>query len=139
MSPLYEYVCRSCGEYYEEYASLDAFDKPIPCHCGDWADRAILSAPSLVSSSSWSPGPFHSHYDVQLGEFFETKKERDDCLLRKGLLATAGSDSPETDSFSRRRMTRQQYEKMESGKTKLTDTLLPGQHDKAKAKSESNS
>ena len=111
--PLYEYYCKECETYYEEHASLKDFNKPIPCTCGSYAERIIASAPKLVSSSTWSAGPFHPHYDIQLGQHFNTHDERNKYLKTKGLIATEGPPSPEKANKSRLKMSESQALKLD--------------------------
>ena len=91
--PLYEYTCKSCGKYYEEFASLENYNKPIPCSCGDYAERIIASAPAVVGSDTWSDTKFNAHYDAQLGKYFGTKEQKLNYLKSKDLTYT-GSLSP---------------------------------------------
>jgi len=106
--PIYEYQCKECGRVYEGYAEIKDSSEPITCKCGSKADRAILTAPCLVSNKTWSAGSFHPHYDEQLGQHFNSMVEKETYLAKKGLTQTEGSPSPETEQKSRPKMSKSQ-------------------------------
>lgn len=105
--PLYEYRCSTCGEYYEEMASLDKYNEPIPCTCGDYAERIIASAPAIIGSDTWSDTKFNPHYDAQLGKYFSTKEEKLNHLKKEDLTYT-GSFSPRKSSLGMTKCTKEQ-------------------------------
>lgn len=115
---LYEYICPACGQYYEEYAHLEDCDKPIPCTCGEYAERVICTAPALINTDEWSDTKFTPHFDVQLGAHFNSKEERNAHLEEKGLVAIEGPNSPEKKTFSRQKMSRSQALKFDGSAVK---------------------
>ena len=105
---LYEYICPVCGLYHEAYASLKDCNKPILCDCGEYAERAICTAPGIINTDSWSDTKFKPHFDEQLGQHFDSREERNNHLKSKGLVEVEGPKSPEGHNNSRPRMSRSQ-------------------------------
>ena len=122
--PIYEYHCSTCNSYYEESASVADYNKPIPCTCGDYAERIIASAPAIVGSDYWSDTKFNPHYDAQLGKYFGTKEEKLNYLKSKDLTQTSGSLSPRTSTLGATKCNQAQAE--------LLDTKEIGQSDLSK-------
>lgn len=53
---------------------------------------------------------FVSHYDIQLGEFFDSKESKEGFLKSNGLFQVAGTDSPrQTEGLGRLVCTKDQY------------------------------
>lgn len=79
-----EYRCDKCNKVTEKLYWND-YPKEIVCECGERA-HYIFSAPGAVWVN-WRPG-----YDVGLGRYFSSKRERDNYLAENNL-SEARSDS----------------------------------------------
>ena len=106
---IYEYICDACGRYHERYGRVEDCDNPIICNCGEYANRAICTAPAITGTDTWSDTKFTPHYDEQLGQYFSTKEGRKSYLKGKDIKElTDNPQSPEGDQPSRPKMSRTQ-------------------------------
>jgi len=126
--PIYEYQCPVCGNYYEEYASLEDYNKPLMCECGEYAERIIASAPAIINSDYWSDTTYNPHYDAQLGKYFGTKEEKLNYLKSKNL-TPIGSLSPKKSSLGMTKCTKEQSITLDSkdvGQSELSKKIQIG-------------
>lgn len=68
--PLYEYICGTCGERYEELRSLGARDTSIDCKCGG---IAVI----LISSTNFNMNVWRDK-SVELNKYCLTPEGEDD-------------------------------------------------------------
>ena len=108
--PMYEYQCPICGQYYEEFASLEDYNKPITCECGEEAVRIIGSAPAIDTSNL--EGNFTPYYDGQLDQHFQSKSQKDKWLKDNGYTQVSGPSCPQEDKPGNFRCTESQAKKL---------------------------
>lgn len=72
---IYEYECE-CGKRYEELQNEP--HRHIGCTCGKRANRVYSTFRTIVD--------FRPGWDCGMGEYVDTKKQRDEFLKAKGLM-----------------------------------------------------
>ncbi len=93
--PVYSYECKACGNYYEEFYSIDNYPHEVPCTCGEYADQIIAYAPSLDTSNF--DGDFHPYFDGQLGQHFQSLDEKKHWLKENNFTQPTGPNCPTKD------------------------------------------
>lgn len=88
---LFDVRCLKCSATTEAFL-VTAQDK-VPCDCGGVATVVWLKAPGMVPDSFWNP-----QHDVQLGVTITSRKQRDDLLKERGLVAMGADEHRRTQS-----------------------------------------
>jgi len=87
--PLYDFKCNICGDIKEEFHSIKDRHRSHPCICGGEYRLTILKSAAVHGCDSFNP-----HWDVQTGEYYETKEHKASCLKKLGWTQSDGPSSP---------------------------------------------
>lgn len=74
--PVYEYTCKSCGQYFTRYLSLTRYRDPQTCECGAVAEK-LISAPAVR-------GDYEAYNCPITGKRIEGRKAHEENLRRHG-------------------------------------------------------
>ena len=108
MAVLKDFYCPSCQEYFE--ATVDGDQSNTQCvTCNTTANVVFLQFPG---SKREYETDFTPHYDMTLGEHFQTKKEKDAFLKLSGREQVSGVTSPRSDTKLRKSCSRDQARKV---------------------------
>lgn len=93
MGVLKDFECK-CG-IREEY--IEPTVNRLWCRdCKRYATHVFVKAPSVVGCDSYNP-----HYDIQMGQYFESKEQKDSWLKKTGREQISGSSSPRRSTKDR--------------------------------------
>lgn len=76
--PIYEFECPKCGKRYEKLIGINGEKRHICPTCHKRANRVYSTFRTIVD--------FRDGWDVGLGEYVNTKKDRERMLREKGLM-----------------------------------------------------
>ena len=106
MAVLKDFKCRKCG-VFEELVTSDA--QVTACKtCGISSKRIFLQSAAITGEvrNHWNP-----HYDLQLGQYFNSRKEKQEFLNKTGRIQYSGQMDPRKDSKTMFRCTKSQAKK----------------------------
>lgn len=96
-------ICPKCAREVRSLTGLYC-DGKIRYHC-KFCNSNYKSLPSLHNCDT-----FYSHYDSQLGQYFESKEQKKEFLKTNGLYQVSGTASPKhTEGRGRLVCTKDQY------------------------------
>ncbi len=88
MWKIFDFKCEECGNVFEEMTK----EKKATCSCGGQS-HIYYTKSTVVGCDSFNP-----HYDLQLGQHFETKEQKEKYLKDTGRSQTSGHASPRTSN-----------------------------------------
>lgn len=83
---LRDFKCGKCGKVFEEL--VDSHRMAIKCDCGGKSHITITKS-NLSNCHGWN-----SHWDIQLGQYFESSEQKRDFLKKTGRAQDSGFESP---------------------------------------------
>lgn len=100
---LRDFKCIDCGEVFEDLTT----ELSARCACGGEAYYTIRKIAVHGCDS------FNSHYDEQIGQFFESAEQKKKILSDMGLKQTQGPPSPKNSNKTSIKMTKSQARKFD--------------------------
>ena len=100
MGVLKDFECEGgCGVILDVVVSGDTRSMPCP-KCGANSNTIITKAPGFIGSSSYEKR-FTPHYDLQLGQYFQSADHKTKFLNKNEIEQSKGEFSPQTESKTR--------------------------------------
>lgn len=113
MSILKDFQCIDCGDF-EEVVDRDSSFAPCP-RCDRKSERVFRKAPALTGEIRTG---FNSHYDEQLGQYFESAEQKKAFLKKTNREQINGHLSPRKSRGTSILCTKDQAKKLSKGSEK---------------------
>lgn len=110
---LKEFYCTDCG-VFEETVDRDLSFYSCP-RCAKRCERTFTKAPALAGEIRTH---FNSHYDEQLGQYFETPEQKKSFLKKTNREQISGDLSPRKTKGTSILCTKDQAKKLDRGSTR---------------------